>query len=120
MRAEGYYLDGEGFKGVGSEARILLVGDQPASDSKMVFGLPYYLVFNNYSSLDPLQSLDLFVNIYAMQDKYKKSFAPLRFFLKFEGQDDTGGLTLSSFSVPTKSSSQSPPEERDLYFRLVE
>ena len=107
MRADGGYVYGDGFNGAGSNAAMWLGGD-----GKCLLSFNTWEVFES----DILSSQNLFSTPYAK----KMCFYPIRFFMKFDGQADTGGgVSVSSLAkgLATKSSS-APVESRDVYVGL--
>lgn len=112
LRAEGYRYDGA-FRRIGTAGSVSL----REGENNYIFSLPYYLVYNPAQSVDDLLgNTDMFI---PTRDNANQgpgvTFAPLRFFLKFEGQADTGGLVISSLSTGTKSALEAPAASRDVY-----
>lgn len=105
MRADGGYVYGAGFLGAGSNAAMWLGGDGKC-----------LLSFNTWEVFKPdvLSSQNLFSTPYAKE----MSFYPVRFFMKFDGQADTGGVSVSSMGLATRSASSAPVEDRDVYVGL--
>lgn len=125
LRAEGFFRNdmqnGEAvFTNVGDDARILVLGTGDSGDSKeFIFALPHYMVFTDDFHVSASDA-NIFVNTYAQSPSVRlRSFAPIRFFLKFAGQDDTGGLVVSSLSMGTKASA-GQVESRDIYVGVDE
>lgn len=107
MRADGGYVYGSGFLGAGSNAAMWLGGD-----GKCLLSFNTWEVFK----ADVLSSQNLFSTPYAKE----MCFYPIRLFMKFDGQADTGGgVSVSSLAkgLATKSSS-APVEKRDVYVGL--
>lgn len=128
LRAEGFFRNdmqnGEAvFTNVGDDARILVLGTGDPGDSKeFIFALPHYMVFTDDFHVSASDA-NIFVNTYAQSPSVRlRSFAPIRFFLKFAGQDDTGGISVSSLSasslVKMKAPSSAQVENRDIYIGL--
>lgn len=117
LRAEGYYYN-KNFMDVGRTGGMLL----KEGDDCYIFNLPYYLLFDTYSNPDGLLSrTDICIVAYpgnASQDP-AVMFAPLRFYLKFNGQADNSGsgYSLNSLSADTKAQSVEYPS-RDVYIGL--
>lgn len=109
LRAEGYRYDGA-FRRIGTAGSVSM----REGENNYIFSLPYYLVYNPAQSVDDLLSnTDMFIPTHDNANQGPGvTFAPLRFFLKFEGQADTGGLVISSLSTGTKSA---PAASRDVY-----
>lgn len=112
LRAEGRYNYIGGIVDVGSGARILLSG-KDAQGYRLMWGFNSYNVF----TADMQTHNTTYVQCIGDPSRY---FAPVRFFMKFDGQADTGGgVSLSSLAkgLATKSSS-APVESRDVYVGL--
>lgn len=105
MRADGGYVYGAGFLGAGSNAAMWLGGDGKC-----------LLSFNTWEVFKPdvLSSQNLFSTPYAKE----MCFYPIRLFMKFDGQADTGGVSVSSMGLATRSASSAPVENRDVYVGL--
>lgn len=117
FRAEGCYTY-ESLGGLGSVARVLVVGSEPGdTDNLYLLGYNAYEVFTT----DVFAKLDGDNQVFVKsQGDGSHDFAPIRFFMKFDGQADTGGgVSLSSLAkgLATKSSS-APVENRDVYVGL--
>lgn len=75
-------------------------------------------VYDNFLSF--FENNDVIVDVNKINHDGSTCFAPLRFFMKFKGQADTGGgVSLSSLAkgLATKSSS-APVENRNVYVGL--
>ncbi len=105
MRADGGYVYGAGFNGAGSNAAMWLGGDGKC-----------LLSFNTWEVFKPdvLNSQNLFSTPYAKE----MCFYPIRLFMKFDGQADTGGVSVSSMGLATRSASSAPVENSDVYVGL--
>lgn len=119
LRAEGYYYY-NGMEQVGCHARMLLLGENETNPNSLyVFSLPDYDVFkeNFISDLNNPDNAQIRIKI---NGDGSGCFAPLRFFMKFNGQADTeGGASVSSTAsgLNTKSSSFHV-KNRDIYVGL--
>lgn len=115
LRADGGYQNNEArFNGAGQEAAIWLLGDGSIGNAT-----PYLMSFHDYNVFAPnvIQSIQ---NLFWTPYPASQTFYPVRFFMKFDGQADTGGgVSVSSVAkgLATKSSS-APVEKRDVYVGL--
>jgi hypothetical protein len=121
LRAEGYYFYGNMQEDrMGNYAFMLLLGkDDNDPESMWAFSLPGYNVFDD-NFLKFFENNDVIVDVNKINHDGSTCFAPLRFFMKFKGQADTGGgVSVSSVAkgLATKTSS-APVESRDVYVGL--
>lgn len=120
LRAEGYFFNG-GFLNVGVSGAFLLMEESTGAGDlgAYIFSLPYYLQFNNANPSG--YGTDVCVKIWDTPN-LGKNYATIRFFMKFAGQDDTGGISVSSLSasslVKMKAPSSAQVENRDIYIGL--
>jgi hypothetical protein len=82
-----------------------------------MFCLPFYLVFQASTENFPPEGQFYYTEPWSLPRKVD-CFAPLRFFMKFDGQADTGGVSVSSMGLATRSASSAPVESRDVYVGL--
>ena len=117
LRAEGYFFNG-GFLNVGVSGAFLLMEESTGAGDlgAYIFSLPYYLQFNNANPSG--FGADVCVKIWDTPN-LGKNYATIRFFMQFAGQDDTGGLVVSSLSMGTKASA-GQVESRDIYVGVDE
>ena len=112
LRAEGYSSYGGEISGIGGDARILLSGTDEKGDRRM-WGFNSYNVFTADMKTHN-------TTYHICNGQPSRYFATVRFFMKFDGQADTGGgVSVSSLAkgLATKSSS-APVESRDMYVGL--
>ena len=115
LRAEGYYFNSK-FEKIGTAGSFAVIED----GQNMIFSLPYYLMFGTQALDSFMYNTDVFIQTYDNPTQGPwVTFSPIRFFLKFNGQDDTGGLVVSSLSMGTKASA-GQVERRDIYVGVDE
>lgn len=116
LRADGGYYGG-GFEKPGSNAKLWLCGTNNDNTD------PVLLSFSDHGVFSPTVDDGIFQTQYrdhGIKSYRNRAFYPVRFFMKFDGQADTGGgVSLSSLAkgLATKSSS-APVENRDVYVGL--
>lgn len=117
LRAEGYYKQAA-LVNVGGDGAFH-IEDENKTDNQYVymFCLPFYLVFQPSTDNQPPENQFYYNDPYDLPRKVD-CFAPLRFFMKFDGQADTGGVSVSSMGLATRSASSAPVEDRDVYVGL--
>lgn len=119
MRPEGLYYHRQFQQPGERNGLIIRRAADPNGASSQGYGLFCFVGSNIWdSALNPEQVLnnnDNFIPC-GSQDAECQYFAPLRFFLKFNGQADTGGISVSSMAkgVGTKAPT-APVETRDVY-----
>lgn len=116
LRAEGYYY-GKRFIEIGTCGGMAI----KEGNNNFTFSLPYYLLFDSYTNPQGLlDRTDICKPTYDNPDQHPAVvFTPLRFFLKFNGQDDTGGgFSVSSLSAETRSGASETAPSRDVYLGL--
>lgn len=125
LRAEGRCNAGK-LAEIGDDARVLAVGYNNSSSEELIFGFPDYFVWQASKTESLKGNTDVFVNVFAQSSNVQKYFAPIRFFLKFTGQEDNSGSAsgssvanaLKSLAAETKAPSAESFVSRDVYVGL--
>lgn len=122
LRAEGYYRKSN-LINIGSSGAFHLADENKDDGIHVyIFFLPSYLVFSSWNLGTGPSSQFLCEQVWDVSSK-GDCYAPLRFFMKFDGQDDTGGIIVSSLSTKSSGSGRvsyasAPVEKRDVYVGL--
>lgn len=126
LRAEGLCKSGE-LSEIGDNARVLVKGYDSSSSEELIFGFPDYLVWQGSNTTENIKNnTNIFINVFAQANNKYKYFAPIRFFLKFNNQEDNGGSVsvssvanaLKGMAGETKAPSEEAFECRDVYIGL--
>ena len=123
LRPEGY-LGQNGFVGIGEYSAFLLMRDDDESNPQIngyLFNFPYYLQFTNPDPDSLYGREDIMIRL--RDEPSAKYFAPVRFFMHFDVQDDNGGNAVQSVLRSMQSLSNKAPSEdafecRDVYIGL--
>lgn len=114
LRPEGVVNNGTMFQ-IGLRSGIMLLGGVNDPTAEYIYSWTHQDVTNPESGFVSLEG-DTFIRVQTTIDTRPTYFAPLRFFLKFNGQADSGGISVSSLAKGARTKSPTAPvETRDVY-----